>query len=39
MIADDYVRMYHAIQTPEFIPNGGATTLYGVGAIAAPVRE
>ncbi len=39
MIADDYVRMYHAIQTPEFIPNGGPTTLYGVGSMDAPVRE
>lgn len=39
MIADDFVRMYHAIQTPEFIPNGGPTKLYGVGAVDAPVRE
>lgn len=39
MIADDFVRQYHAIQVPEFIPNGGPTTLYGVGAVDAPVRE
>lgn len=39
MIADDFVRQYHAIQVPEFIPNGGPTKLYGVGAIDTPVRE